>query len=148
MDKINLYGILRRQEKREIITMYENGESNYAISHKTRKPVIEIKIIIYKYEKKKARKLIQRNKAPEYSLSKSDLEIIIGEALIKNIELIHEMIPTELIQEMDDIANRLIEAKVKLYTKRINKQEQEYLIRKMFRSLNRIIDMKEFLEML
>lgn len=140
MSKIDLYRLLQiKEEKKKIIIMYENGESEYKISRKTKKPVIEIKIIIYKYKKIKKRKL----KVPKRSLSKSDLEIIIRKKLI-NVLL---MITNELVQELDNISKKLTNITIKLDIER-SEQEQLYPIRKNFRRVNRYKSIREFLKML
>lgn len=102
MSEIDLCELPRRtkEKRREIIIMYENGDSEYKISRKTKKPVTEIRIIIYKYKKMKA--LIQRKKVPQRSLRESDLQMI-KEVSPDMKESIQMMISIELDRQLTEL---------------------------------------------
>jgi len=102
MSEIDLCELPRRtkEKRREIIIMYENGDSEYKISRKTKKPVTEIRIIIYKYKKMKA--LIQRKKVPQRSLSESYLQMI-KEVSPDMKESIQMMISIELDRQLTEL---------------------------------------------
>lgn len=99
MSEIDLCELPRgtKEKRREIIIMYENGDSEYKISRKTKKPVTKIRIIIYKYKKMKA--LIQRKKVVQRSLNESDLQMV-KEVSPDMINSIYKIIFDELNQQM------------------------------------------------
>lgn len=126
MSEIDLCELLRRtkEKRREIIIMYENGDSEYKISRKTKKPVTEIRIIIYKYKKMKA--LIQRKKVLQRSLNESDLQ------MIKEVSPdMKESIRTMIILELDrQVIKMWLKAKIiiengKITEKKCMKKDQE-----------------------
>lgn len=118
--------------RRDIISMHCSGKSMYEISRATKAPVLEIKIVISKFERLLTR--IRHNAVPTRSLSKNELRIIIEEALLQNIEAINMMVKPQMERRMKEERGKLekVQEEIKSMLKFINDVKERKELHELF----------------